>query len=75
VFRWVRKSFILGMQKWNYFISFGNLFKKKKGGRINHLIWLATMWYIWKHRNNVVFNGTIQNASFILDDIKTYSRA
>jgi hypothetical protein len=39
---------------------------------ILRVIWLAITWNIWKHRNNVVFNGIILNAFSLLDDIKTY---
>jgi hypothetical protein len=68
VFHW------LGRRISTYFLSFGNLFKSKKGGRINHLIWLATYWNNWKHRNNVIlFNGITPNASTLLEDIKIFS--
>jgi hypothetical protein len=50
----------------------GIYLSKKKRGRINYLIWLATSWNIWKHRNNVIFSGITPNASTLLEDIKTF---
>jgi hypothetical protein len=47
--------------------------KTKRGNRIRHLIWLATTWSIWKHRNNVVFNGGLPNASVLLENLKAIS--
>jgi hypothetical protein len=61
-----------GVEGWNHFSLYGNLFKNKKGGHTNHLIWLATTWNIWKLRNNVIFNGVIPKASSLVEDIKTF---
>jgi hypothetical protein len=33
--------------------------KLKDDGRVCHLKWLATTSNIWKHKNNVIFNGVI----------------
>jgi hypothetical protein len=75
VSRWIGKPIPIGEEGWKHFIKFGECVKTKKGGRVRHLIWLATTWNIWKLRNNVIFNGSPLNASSILDDIKTFSWA
>jgi hypothetical protein len=54
----------------NHFSKFGDMIKTKKGGRVRQLIWLATTWNIWKHRNSVIFNGVIPNVSSLVDEIK-----
>ena len=53
---------------------FGELVNlKKEGGRVSRLIWLATMWSIWKHRNNVIFKGVNPDATTLVNEIKTTS--
>jgi hypothetical protein len=75
IFLWIGKSIasagsVLGL---NHFSMFGTLFRYPKGGRVNHLIWLATAWCVWNLRNQVVFNGTTPSANSLLEDIKTFS--
>jgi hypothetical protein len=53
---------------------FGDLvILKKRGGRVNRLIWLATMWSIWKHKNEMIFKGVNPDAIALLNDIKAVS--
>jgi hypothetical protein len=69
--KWVGKNIVTGTACWHHFLSFGNLVSLKKGGdRVSRLIWLAAMWSIWKHRNNVIFNGATPDATTLLDEIK-----
>jgi hypothetical protein len=42
MYRWVGKSLPTGVEGWNHFLLFDDIIKTKKGGRIKHLIWLAT---------------------------------
>jgi hypothetical protein len=68
---WVGKNIAIVTACWNHFLLFGNLVNLKKGGgRVSRLIWLATMWSIWKHRNNVIFNGATPDATTLLNEIK-----
>jgi hypothetical protein len=67
---WVGKTIVTGTALWNHFLVFGNMVRLKKGDRVSRLIWLATMWNIWRHRNNVIFNGAIPDAINLLNDIK-----
>jgi hypothetical protein len=56
--RWLGKTIPTGVDRWTHFLMFGDLVSLKKGGgRVNRLIWLATMWSIWKHMNEVIFKG------------------
>jgi hypothetical protein len=72
MFFWVGKSLPEGVDGWNHFSLYCNLFKNSKGVRISHLIWLSTTWNIWKLRNDVVFNGVIPKASTLVEDIKSF---
>jgi hypothetical protein len=71
----VGKSLPVGEVGWNHFMLFGDLFKVKDDGRVRYLIWLATTWNIWKHRNNIVFNGVLSEAKLVIDEIKISSWA
>jgi hypothetical protein len=75
VFLWIGKNIasegpVHGL---NHFSLFDTLFRYPKGGRVNHLIWLATTWCVWNLRNQVVFNGASPSAITLLEDIKTFS--
>jgi hypothetical protein len=76
VYQWIGRSVVTGAAVVNgrhHFAQFGNLFWYPKGGRVNHLIWLATTWCVWNLRNQVVFKGATPIASTLADDIKTFS--
>jgi hypothetical protein len=56
IFSWVGKANITEAVGWEHFLLLGDLVNlKKDGGRVSRLIWLATTWSMWKHRNNVIF--------------------
>jgi hypothetical protein len=38
--------------------------------RSRHIIWLATTWCLWCHRNNIVFHGDYVKASSLVEQIK-----
>jgi hypothetical protein len=70
--RWLGKNTPTGVDRWTHFLLFGDLVRLKKGGgRVTRLIWLATMWSIWKHRNEVIFKGANPDATILLNDIKS----
>jgi hypothetical protein len=73
VFLWIGKNIAStgSVHGLNNFSMFGTLTRYPKGGRVNHLIWLATTWCVWNLRNQVVFNGIIPSANSLLEDIKT----
>jgi hypothetical protein len=71
---WIGKVIPTGVDYCTHFLLFGDLVRLKKGsGRVSRLIWLATTWYIWKLRNDVIFNGVIPDASNLVNNIKTIS--
>ncbi|KAK2384525.1 hypothetical protein QL285_071861 [Trifolium repens] len=73
VFKWLGKSLPTSIDGSNHFLLFGDMCKSKDDRRVRHLIWLATTWNIWKHRNNVIFNCVISDASVLLEEIKVTS--
>ncbi|WJX94410.1 hypothetical protein P8452_75829 [Trifolium repens] len=74
VSNWIGKALPTGADCCSHFCLFGNLFRLKKGGgRVSRLIWLATTWSLWKHRNDVIFNGVTQDASNLVNNIKITS--
>jgi hypothetical protein len=74
VYDWIGKSIPEGAVGWNHFLLFGDLIMLSKGGgRVSRLIWLATTWNIWRHRNNMIFNGGTPDASTLLKDVKCTS--
>ncbi|KAK2435369.1 hypothetical protein QL285_020433 [Trifolium repens] len=76
VYQWIGRSVVTGAAVANgrhHFSRFGNLFRYPKGGRVNHLIWLATIWCVWNLRNQVVSKRATPIAFSLVDDIKTFS--
>jgi hypothetical protein len=71
---WVGKDIPTGADGWNHFLLFGELVRlKKDGGRVSRLIWLATTWGIWKHRNHVIFQGANPDIKTLVNEIKYIS--
>jgi hypothetical protein len=71
---WVGKNILTGAECWNNFMMFGKLISSKKGGgHVNRLIWLATTWCLWKHRNQVIFKGATPDATVIVNEVKSFS--
>jgi hypothetical protein len=72
----------LMLMRWldRFFISPPNLFVHwacwRTGERNNNVlkglevIWLATIWTLWKTRNDKVFNGTISRVDDVVDEVK-----
>ena len=54
----------------NHFNLFDTTLKGATNKRSRHLIWLATTWCLWRHRNNIVFRGDSVNASSLVEQIK-----
>jgi hypothetical protein len=52
---WLGLNLIISTSVQHHFLLFGDLVKSKVNKRHRHIIWLATMWCIWRRRNNIVF--------------------
>jgi hypothetical protein len=72
--QWLGNTVPTEVDRWTHFLKFGDLVSLKKGGGwVSRLIWLATTWSIWKHRNDVIFKGVNSDATALLNDIKAVS--
>jgi hypothetical protein len=55
-----------------HFITYGELIKRKATkvkNKHSHIIWLATMWCIWRGRNNIVFREDRITIGSLVDQI------
>jgi hypothetical protein len=71
---WIGKGIPVGVDGCYNFLIFGDLVGLKKGGgRVSRLIWMATTWCLWRHRNNVIFKGATPDSTSLVNEIKTVS--
>jgi hypothetical protein len=47
--------------------------KGKKFRRGFRLVWHTVVWFLWRARNNVIFNGVVMEPKEIVEDIKVLS--
>jgi hypothetical protein len=71
--KWLGLSFFMTVRVQQHFLKFGDLVKGKINKRFRHLVWLATMWCLWRSRNNIIFRGDHVNISSLVDQIKYMS--
>ena len=72
ILRWLGIYFVLPSDVISHFIQFSFLCGAAKSKRsILQVIWYATMWEIWKERNNRVFNNKICSIQLVVDKIKS----
>jgi hypothetical protein len=69
IFRWLGLIPIPFVNICNHFTLFGNILKEAANKKSRHLIWLATTWSLWRHRNNIVFRGDSVNVSSLVKQI------
>jgi hypothetical protein len=72
ILRWIGVYSILHSDASNFFIQFsflGGVAKSKQN--ILQAIWFATVWEIWKVRNNRVFNDRMCTSQQVVDKIKS----
>jgi hypothetical protein len=72
VLRWLGASYFNASNVQQHMLMFGELIKGKKYKRVTHIIWLATMWCLWRSRNNILFRGVDVNVPSLVDQI-TYN--
>lgn len=58
----------------NWAINFLQLFWKEDGGESTRaMMFVATLWAIWLHRNNIIFRGAERNPVSIIQMAKTFT--
>jgi mannosylglycoprotein endo-beta-mannosidase len=55
--KWLGLSFFMTVKVQQHFLKFGDLVKEKINKRFRRLVWFATMWCLWRSRNNIIFRG------------------
>jgi len=72
ILRWLRVSFVLPGDASSHYYQFnfiGGVAKSRRS--ILQVIWFATVWEIWKERNNRVFNEKQCSIQQVVDKIKS----
>ncbi|KAK2391015.1 hypothetical protein QL285_064512 [Trifolium repens] len=72
IFNWMGLYFINSNSIQQHFIRYGELIKSKATkvkNKHRHIIWLATMWCIWRGRNNIVFREDRITIGSLVDQI------
>jgi len=63
ILRWLGVSAVLPFDVADHFNQFNFLGGVAKSRRsISQVIWFATVWEIWKERNNIIFNAMLNYA-------------
>jgi len=72
IHNWLGVCSVLPNVPADHFIQFGSVGGNCSRVRMSilHLIWFATVWEIWKERNNMLFNDKECSTSQIVDKIK-----
>ncbi|KAF1866712.1 hypothetical protein Lal_00018097 [Lupinus albus] len=54
----------------HHYLNHLGLVNANKGWKAWSIIWFATVWAIWRHRNDIIFNKTSISIHHILDNAK-----
>ena len=73
LFVWIDTSFIMPPNLFNHWFCWNAGVSNKKIMRGFRLIWHATIWLIWKARNDKIFNDKVYEVMNIVDEIKVLS--
>jgi hypothetical protein len=72
ILRWLGVSSVLPDDALSHYYQFNFIGGATKSRRsILQVIWYATVWEIWKERNNRIFNDIICSISHVVDTIKS----
>jgi hypothetical protein len=73
VFRWLGLVMVIPPSLSVLFDCFVSAAGNKKGRAAFSLIWHATVWLIWRSRNNVIFSNGVIDPGVVVDEIKLAS--
>jgi hypothetical protein len=72
ILRWIGLSAVLPRDAASHYYQFGFIGGVSKNWRsILQVIWFATVWEIWKERNNCIFNDKTCSIPHVVDKIKS----
>ncbi|XP_058727177.1 uncharacterized protein LOC131598612 [Vicia villosa] len=57
----------------NHFLQMVEILKRKCSTRRVGVVWAATCWSIWKHRNDKIFNNGVSDIDEIVHKVKMFS--
>jgi hypothetical protein len=57
----------------HHFLEVGDIVKGMVTKKFMHIIWLATMWCLWRMRNYIIFRGDCANVTLLVDQIVYFS--
>lgn len=73
VMMWVDYDFITPPSPFVHWECWGTNFGNKAIKRGRRIIWLATLWILWKARNDKIFNGQIHEVDDVVEEVKVLS--
>lgn len=71
--RWLGISVNGNLVGVDHFRAYGLRIASKKAHRVKYLVWMATTWCIWLHRNSVLFKGKVFDVKVVSNHIKWIS--
>jgi len=74
VFHWLGISSVIGGELRHHFLQFTHMAGLPRSTHLHlRVIWFASVWVIWKERNNRVFNNVVTAPPILLEKIKLNS--
>ncbi|KAF1867299.1 hypothetical protein Lal_00049728 [Lupinus albus] len=70
MYKWLDISNALPLTPFNHYLSHLGMTKDKKEKNVWRIIWLATIWAIWLHRNDIIFNHVRPSSLHLLDSAR-----
>ncbi|KAF1897797.1 hypothetical protein Lal_00032557, partial [Lupinus albus] len=66
IYNWLNITVTLPQNFLHHYLNHLGLVNDKKGWKAWSFIWFATIWAIWRHRNDIIFNKTRLSINHIL---------
>jgi len=74
VLQWLRLSFVAPVGSRNHFLQFGKMPGLPRSSHtFFRIIWLASVWIIWKEMNNRVFHQKVAAPQILAEKVKLLS--
>ncbi|KAF1870610.1 hypothetical protein Lal_00025934 [Lupinus albus] len=70
IYNWLNITVTLPQNPFHHYLNHLGLVNANKGWKAWSIIWFATVWAIWRHRNDIIFNKTSLSIHHILDNAK-----
>ncbi|KAF1892130.1 hypothetical protein Lal_00036486 [Lupinus albus] len=67
IYKWLGIHVVLPLNPLHHFLNHIGMVSDKKSWKVWSSIWLATIWAIWLHRNDIIFNNIQTTTNRILD--------